>query len=88
MNAQQIKAIINGLLGLKTLEYPFTLSTISSTEPGYVSPQYIKRPEYRVDSVPITHAMIVKNKISLSIVSKFRSVKNTYLVFVSKKHFY
>ena len=34
MNAQQIKAIIRGLIGLKTLEYPFILSKVSSREPG------------------------------------------------------
>lgn len=42
MNAQQIKAMIRGLKGLKTFEYPFILSIISSTEPGYVNPKYIK----------------------------------------------
>ena len=31
--------------------------------------------EYIVDNTPITQAMIVKNKISLSIISKFRRVK-------------
>ncbi len=84
MKAQQIKAAISGLAGLKTLVYPFILSIVSSREPGYLSPEYITKTEYRVDNVPITQAMIVKNKISNCYLNGLTGIINNKIFYIIK----